>query len=297
MEKRNGFTLIELLVVISIIALLLAILMPSLQSARNQARVVICSANAKQIGQLVSVYQADHNGAVPVVFGKFSGSVGHSLAKHSYLSVAFRDYDPKTQNQLSQPPYRVDQDPQGKWGIMSGTYARYSRERLPDHFACPEGRGTEIEAWSTDGRAEIDGQAIPLFRMRGRQESYVTSLYAYRGGANARAITGGPMPSMTDRVFPQYPMQVWHSSFKEGGTVDYQNLKPIKWDNSDFRAVGGSSSNVTVAFCDQGEHTLITTPYGVNNRGFHKRRGHGGTNAIFADGHVEWVAGNRIGWP
>jgi len=47
MHKRDGFTLIELLVVISIIALLLAILMPSLQRVKKQAQAVACMSNIK----------------------------------------------------------------------------------------------------------------------------------------------------------------------------------------------------------------------------------------------------------
>ena len=64
-EKRsNGaaFTLIELLVVISIIALLMAILLPSLQRARNQARAVVCQANLKQWGTILALYTEDNQG-------------------------------------------------------------------------------------------------------------------------------------------------------------------------------------------------------------------------------------------
>jgi prepilin-type N-terminal cleavage/methylation domain-containing protein/prepilin-type processing-associated H-X9-DG protein len=58
----NGFTLIELLVVISIIALLLGILMPSLHKARNQARAVICQSHLKQWGTAFAVYLEENNG-------------------------------------------------------------------------------------------------------------------------------------------------------------------------------------------------------------------------------------------
>jgi len=47
--KKKGFTLIELLVVISIIALLEAILLPALQSARKSTRAVVCQGHIKQI--------------------------------------------------------------------------------------------------------------------------------------------------------------------------------------------------------------------------------------------------------
>ena len=50
----KGFTLIELLVVIAIIVLLLAILFPSLQRARNSARAVVCQNNLKQWGTLLA---------------------------------------------------------------------------------------------------------------------------------------------------------------------------------------------------------------------------------------------------
>jgi prepilin-type N-terminal cleavage/methylation domain-containing protein len=57
-----GFTLIELLVVISIIALLLAILLPSLQRARGQARAVACQANLRQWGAIFRIYLDENDG-------------------------------------------------------------------------------------------------------------------------------------------------------------------------------------------------------------------------------------------
>lgn len=61
----NGFTLVELLVVISIIALLLSILMPSLSAARENAKRVVCRSNQKQISLIVNLYSADNNGSLP----------------------------------------------------------------------------------------------------------------------------------------------------------------------------------------------------------------------------------------
>jgi len=62
MGKRRGFTLIELLVVIAIIALLMSILMPSLQRVHRQARGVGCKANLHQWGLMFSIYTGDNNG-------------------------------------------------------------------------------------------------------------------------------------------------------------------------------------------------------------------------------------------
>jgi len=61
----KGFTLIELLMVIAIIALLIAVLFPVLRSARNQARTIVCQANLRQVGQIMSQYTQDNEGRLP----------------------------------------------------------------------------------------------------------------------------------------------------------------------------------------------------------------------------------------
>lgn len=63
--KNKGFTLVELLVVISIIALLLSVLMPSLSKARESARAVKCKANLRQLDVGAKLYAEDYNGRLP----------------------------------------------------------------------------------------------------------------------------------------------------------------------------------------------------------------------------------------
>jgi prepilin-type N-terminal cleavage/methylation domain-containing protein/prepilin-type processing-associated H-X9-DG protein len=67
-RRRPGFTLIELLVVISIIAILVAMLLPAMGKARQTALRVSCASNQRQAGIGFNVYMQDHKQWLPIMF-------------------------------------------------------------------------------------------------------------------------------------------------------------------------------------------------------------------------------------
>lgn len=65
-QKRGAFTLVELLVVIGIIAVLIGILLPSLNKAREQSFRTKCLSSVRTIGQALSIYAAENKDCVPI---------------------------------------------------------------------------------------------------------------------------------------------------------------------------------------------------------------------------------------
>ena len=117
MHKHRGFTLIELLVVISIIALLMAILMPTLGRARNQARAVTCQSSLHQWTLIWSMFTSDRGGYF------HSGAGGESQSGSgrwpTVLRTEYKNLDMRLCPMAVKPLSAGGRNPFAAWGIFS----------------------------------------------------------------------------------------------------------------------------------------------------------------------------------
>lgn len=84
MRAKQGFTLIELLVVIAIIAMLLSVVLPSLNRVKEYSRRTICGTNMRSMAMLISVYAQSNNDQVPPMSDRWKP--GHADYDHQRIN-------------------------------------------------------------------------------------------------------------------------------------------------------------------------------------------------------------------
>jgi prepilin-type N-terminal cleavage/methylation domain-containing protein len=100
MRQKRGFTLVELLVVIAIIAVLISILLPSLNKARNSAVMVQCASNLSQLGLGMIQYAQDnrdwyvpYSGQAPWNGGNVISNTNNGMCAHPLTAIQLILYE------------------------------------------------------------------------------------------------------------------------------------------------------------------------------------------------------------
>ena len=141
---QRAFTLIELLVVVAIIALLIAILLPSLSKARGQARTALCASRIVQLGKAFLVYADDYNECPPFLgvtpgkgFPDWNTEIGGIRdPEENWLVSLPEDWSSEELRDRFYAAYESDWDQHGVDLPRSGTLFEYTRfEQL---YRCPE---------------------------------------------------------------------------------------------------------------------------------------------------------------
>ena len=133
-RRCNAFTLIELLVVIAVIALLVAILIPALGRAREQAKKVVCEAHMKGLGVALRMYVDDYGRThkspnqglwdnaweQPAVVRKYRPD-----EPYAYWGIAYEPYSKNKKIFRCPSTRRVDDWPENGWGLAYQRYFQY----------------------------------------------------------------------------------------------------------------------------------------------------------------------------
>lgn len=165
-QRERAFTLIEVLVVVAIIALLIAILLPSLTRARDMSRSVVCQANVRQLITAFVTYSIDNKGRFPGNrqddYADWLGGSNGPPAKRIY-------------------GVRGNRGKQPEWGTI---YKKYMGG-MSDAYSCPDDKTYRIRA--------AKGESF---------HSYTANLLT--SGAKPEMLAGAHYPKPLTTVTPAY---------------------------------------------------------------------------------------------
>lgn len=156
MKREKGFTLIELLVVIAIIALLLAVIMPALKLAKEQARKIICKSQLSQLGKAVELYEMQHDYRRFVIRPNVDDYWMGQLAPYVGSEHYAEEYRLGKEIELllcpSAPYGKFEADPTGPYANPSG---QYGTAHAPWSWERSTGKST-IGSYTINGWVGLD---------------------------------------------------------------------------------------------------------------------------------------------
>ena len=314
-KARRGFTLVELLVVIGIIALLISILLPALNAAREQARAIKCLSNVRQLGFATIMFAQDHKGYMPTCsddqYAKYQdpGRVKFVYRTAGTGSAVFDSYS-------SLVPYLG-----AKFGDSN------SFINLPNGqsqvFVCPSDRWQD--GTPTAGYGIISNvTSLPANTVPGLSYSYFPVSYGVnadiatcidqygigRCQPNATdqvSVSGGPLVNGANQPLNCKLFRVYHSSevlmYGDCGTRPSNGAGVILYHNdtlyytTDYITAAGVPSGKSLSTLEAtlkytylaGKLPITSTGYQSQIPGNIARHRNDRINIVFCDGHAEGV--------
>jgi prepilin-type N-terminal cleavage/methylation domain-containing protein/prepilin-type processing-associated H-X9-DG protein len=255
--RRGAFTLVELLVVIGIIAVLISLLLPSLQRAREQANVANCLSNLRQIGQGLEMYANMSKGQMPLVLERY-----HTQGLRAFLEHGGRGRT---------------------WAGLLRDYAKVPVQV----FKCP----SERREFVLQGEENL---MVPLHTELTLPETFRTDeRYVFSYGMLYFCINADVATNPERRRCPWSTGKGWPVGNKVGPIVKTRIKNPadlhLVWDAYiPYLAVSGDWRRTLPSIAAPNGWTHPTSVHVTNvfrhsiNKDYRR-----GPNALFADGHAE----------
>ncbi|MHC4442018.1 MAG: type II secretion system protein [Planctomycetota bacterium] len=268
-QHHKGFTLIEILVVVAIIALLIAVLLPSLAAAREQTRSAVCGQHLRQIGIAGSAYVNIHKGWLvgsPYTSGNgarsgFPDGQYQSDPNHYPALHLFDWANPLLYVVSAGPPVEFKQ--------------RYAAA-VGETFSCPANRRIV---------GPVKHPALKnLIPADARAPSYATSRYFMFLGQATRAKQKEETLFMTKKCLPP-------DYLPKLDRIKYPQKKAFLADAHVVSSTDGELSNANWGFASQGAWRKLKKDGPFNYRGAFLKdqiwRHRGAINILAFDGHVQ----------
>ncbi|MDB5386706.1 MAG: xcpT 2 [Planctomycetaceae bacterium] len=289
-RRRSAFTLIELLVVIAIIGVLVALILPAVQAARESARKLQCKNNLKQIGLAFANYLTSKTVLPPAYVVRSSAGPDHLGYGWGALILPYLEQDNvyKTIN-FEAYPAALPQQKLTNYICPSDPYsgdAQYLSES--GGFNNPMCSNPMYSGWAMGMCMGVVNSTTPGFAAKA---NYIANYGTQALGTAMGDGVFGPNSSLS----PQFIRDGMSNTFFAGersfaGTVAWAG---VSYDVTCSAPTQMMTSSSTSQVNSNGHHVLGSTQFGMNknNAGFSSPHV-GGGNMVFGDGAVKFLSDN-----